>query len=42
MAAGRPMTIRIVADGTCDLPPEIIRKYGIPVIPLYIHAGGRT
>jgi DegV family protein with EDD domain len=35
------MTIRIVTDSTCDLPPEIVRKHGIGVVPLYIHAGGR-
>jgi len=33
------MTIRIVTDSTCDLPPNIISKYGIHVVPLYINAG---
>jgi DegV family protein with EDD domain len=36
------MTIRIVTDSACDLPQEIIRKYGISIIPFYIHAGGRA
>jgi DegV family protein with EDD domain len=36
------MAIRIVTDSACDLPQEIIRKYGISVIPFYIHAGGRA
>jgi DegV family protein with EDD domain len=36
------MRIRIVTDSTCDLPQEIIRKYGIIVVPLYIHAGGQA
>jgi DegV family protein with EDD domain len=36
------MTIRIFTDSACDLPPEIIRQYGISVIPFYIHAGGRA
>ena len=36
------MTIRIATDSTCDLPKEIIRKYGIAVVPLYIHAGGQV
>jgi DegV family protein with EDD domain len=36
------MGIRIVTDSTCDLPQEIIRKYGVIVIPLYIHAGGKA
>ncbi len=35
------MTIRIVTDSTCDLPQEVILEYGINIIPLYIHAGGR-
>jgi DegV family protein with EDD domain len=36
------MPIRIVTDSTCDLPQEIIRKHGISVIPLYIHAGSNA
>ncbi|PKO03291.1 MAG: hypothetical protein CVU43_03540 [Chloroflexi bacterium HGW-Chloroflexi-5] len=31
------MTIKIVTDSTCDLPREIIEKYGITVIPAYIN-----
>ncbi len=33
------MTIRIVTDSTCDLPAEIIEKFGIHVVPLYINTG---
>lgn len=33
------MSIRIVTDSTCDLPPGIIEKYGIHVVPLYINTG---
>lgn len=33
------MTIRIVTDSTCDLPHEIIERYGIVVIPMYINIG---
>jgi DegV family protein with EDD domain len=36
------MPIRIVTDSTCDLPPELVAKYGITVIPLYINAGGKS
>lgn len=32
------MTIRVVTDSTCDLPAEIVREYGIRVIPLIITA----
>jgi DegV family protein with EDD domain len=33
------MPVRIVADSTCDLPAEIIARYGIGVVPLYINVG---
>jgi DegV family protein with EDD domain len=33
------MSIRIVTDSTCDLPPELIRKHQIMVIPMYINVG---
>lgn len=33
------MTVRIVTDSTCDLPPETIARYGIWVVPLYINVG---
>lgn len=33
------MTIRIVADSTCDLPKETVDQYGIRVVPLYINVG---
>ena len=36
------MNIRIVTDSTCDLPAEIVSKYGITVIPLHINVGDKT
>jgi len=33
------MTTRIITDSTCDLPADVISKYGIRVIPLHIHVG---
>ena len=33
------MSVRIVTDSTCDLPPETIARYGISVMPLYINVG---
>jgi len=33
------LTVRIVTDSTCDLPAETISRYGILVVPLYIHLG---
>lgn len=33
------MTIRIVTDSTCDLPPELTRRLGIEVVPCNVHFG---
>lgn len=33
------MTVKIVTDSTCDLPESLVARYGITVIPLYIHFG---
>jgi DegV family protein with EDD domain len=33
------MTVRIVTDSTCDLPPEVIAEHKIAVVPLYINFG---
>jgi DegV family protein with EDD domain len=35
------MSIRIVTDSTCDLPAEVIDRYGIRVVPMYINIGDR-
>lgn len=31
--------VKILSDSTCDLSPELIRKYEIGIIPLYVHLG---
>lgn len=36
------MKIRITADSTCDLSPELLEQYGIRVLPLYVNLGDRT
>ena len=36
------MTIRIVTDSTCDLPEDVVAKYGITVVPLYINFGAES
>lgn len=36
------MNIRIVTDSTCDLPSEILSRYKIIVIPMYIHIGNNS
>ncbi len=33
------MTIRIVTDSTCDIPPDLARALGITVIPTYVNVG---
>lgn len=33
--------IKIIADSTCDLSPELIKRYGIQILPLYIHTGDK-
>ena len=35
------MTIKIVADSTCDLPQNIIEQYDITIVPLYINIGDK-
>lgn len=35
-------TIRLVTDSTCDLPPDVVRKYQIAVIPAFVNYGGRS
>ena len=34
--------IRIYADSTNDLGPELIERYHIRIIPLYVNMGGKT
>ena len=31
--------VKIIADSTCDLSKELIEKYDIDILPLYIHLG---
>jgi DegV family protein with EDD domain len=36
------VTVTIVTDSTCDLPEDVVLRYGITVIPLYINFGPRS
>ena len=36
------MKIKITSDSTCDLPQELIEKYAIRLLPLYITVDGKT
>ncbi|HML99990.1 MAG TPA: DegV family protein [Bacilli bacterium] len=34
--------IKIITDSTCDIPPELIQKYDITIVPLYVSFGEET
>jgi DegV family protein with EDD domain len=36
------MTVKIVTDSTCDLPQDVLEKYEIKVIPLYVNFGSKS
>ena len=36
------MNIKITADSTCDLSNELVEKYGITILPLYIIKDGKS
>ena len=36
------MSIKITSTSTCDLPPELLERYQIDLVPLYISFGGNT
>lgn len=36
------MSIKITATSTCDLPSELVERYQITIVPLYVSFGGST
>lgn len=36
------MKVRITADSTCDLSPELVERYGITVVPLTVSCDGKS
>jgi DegV family protein with EDD domain len=36
------VSIRIITDSNCDLPPDIVQQYGITVVPMYINIGPKS
>lgn len=36
------MSIKVTATSTCDLPPELLERYQITMVPLYVSFGGGT
>ncbi len=35
------MSVKILADSTCDLSPELIERYGVTILPLHVLLGER-
>lgn len=36
------MAVKIVSDSTCDLPRDLVEKYGITVVPLFVRFGAQN
>ena len=36
------MRVKICADSTCDLSPELVERYNINILPLYVTLDGKT
>ncbi len=36
------MKVKIISDSTCDLSPELIKKYDIEILPLYVNMGDKV
>lgn len=36
------MKIKITADSTCDLSPELVEKFGVGIMPLHVIMGGQA
>jgi DegV family protein with EDD domain len=37
-----PLSVAVVTDSTAYLPPEVVERYGIEVVPLYVVLAGRS
>lgn len=35
------MKVKIISDSTCDLSPELVKKYDISIVPLYVVMGDK-
>lgn len=36
------MKVKIISDSTCDLSPELIKKYDIAIVPLYVNMADKV
>jgi DegV family protein with EDD domain len=34
--------IKFVTDSTCDIPPELVQKWGIGIVPAFVNYGGNS
>jgi DegV family protein with EDD domain len=34
--------IKFATDSTCDIPPELVQKYGIGIVPAFVNYGGKS
>ena len=39
---GKLMKVKIISDSTCDLSPELIKKYDIAILPLYVNMNDKV
>lgn len=42
LRSGDDMKIKITADSTCDLSPELVKKYNLGIMPLHVILGDKT
>lgn len=42
LRSGENMKIKITADSTCDLSPELVEKYNVGIMPLHVILGDKT
>jgi DegV family protein with EDD domain len=36
------VTVKIITDSTCDIPPQVAHELGITIVPLYVHFGSEV
>ena len=35
-------SMKVIVDSTCDLPEDIVKKYDIDIVPVFVHHEGKT
>ena len=36
------MTVKVVTDSTCDIPPQLMQDLGITAVPIYVVFGDKS